>query len=88
VADASHDESRPGDTLTPEGSAPAAAPEKTKRKKMTAINRLDARARTLIDTVNNGDVPPLGAKVLIWERLASKLVFAPDPEIAPSGGSR
>lgn len=52
---------------------------------MTAINRLDADARALIELVKTSDVPPLGAKVLTWERLASKLVFAPDPEI-PSGG--
>ena len=88
VADAPHDDFHPGDTQTPAGAVPAAVPEKTKRKKMTAINRLDAQARALIETVKTSDVPPLGAKVLIWERLASKLVFAPDPEIAPGGSSR
>lgn len=45
------------------------------------MNRLDADARALIEIAKTGDVPPPGAKVLAWERLASRLVFAPDPEM-------
>ena len=52
------------------------------------MNRLDADARALIDIAKHDDLPPPGAKVLTWERIASRLVFAPDPEIASAHKSR
>jgi hypothetical protein len=45
------------------------------------MNRLDTQARALLDLVRSVDTPPVGAKVVTWERIASRLVFAPDPDM-------